>query len=210
MPPSVEQLWTVFSARLGAFIRSRVEDEIVAQDLLQEVFLRIHTRMESLRDSERIESWVYQIARNAIIDHYRARRSLDPLSESIPEPGDLFQEPDSAGEIAASMRVMVDALPGPYREALYLTEFQGLSQQELANHLGISLSGAKSRVQRARQKIKDELLTCCHFEFDRYGRIVDYWEHCCCCAEPSRRLKAITALYLTFIYRPRACLVRTY
>ena len=118
MPPSVEQLWTVFSARLGAFIRSRVENEVVAQDLLQEVFLRIHIRMESLRDTERIESWVYQIARNAIIDHYRARRSLDPLPESLPEADDLFQEPDSAGEIAASMRVMVDALPEPYREAL--------------------------------------------------------------------------------------------
>jgi RNA polymerase sigma-70 factor (ECF subfamily) len=178
---SIEQLWSDFSARLGAFIRSRVEDEAAAQDLLQEVFLRIHTRMATLRDSERIESWVYQIARHAIIDHYRARRSLGPIPETVHDPEELFQEPDSADEIAASLRDMVAALPEPYREALVLTEFQGLSQQELANRLGISLSGAKSRVQRARQKIKDELLTCCHFEFDRYGRIVDYWEHCCCC-----------------------------
>ena len=187
MPPSLEQLWIDFSARLSAFIRSRVEDDVAAEDLLQEVFLRIHTRMDTLRETDRLESWVYQIARNAIIDHYRARRSLDPLHESIPEMDDLFQEPDSAAEIAASMHEMVAALPEPYREALLLTEFQGLNQQELADRLGISLSGAKSRVQRARQKIKNELLSCCHFEFDRYGRIVDYWAHCCCCAEAARK-----------------------
>ena len=77
---------------------------------------------------------------------------------------------------------MAASLPEPYREALLLTEFGGLSQQQLADQLGISLSGAKSRIQRARKKIRDDLLTCCHFEFDRYGRVVDYWEHCCCCA----------------------------
>jgi len=54
---------------------------------------------------------------------------------------------------------------------------------ELAARLGISISGAKSRVQRARQKVKDMLLTCCHYEFDRRGAILEYRQRCCCCAQ---------------------------
>ena len=180
---SLETLWADVSTELRAFIRSRVEDDAAADDLLQEVFIRIHQNMVRLRESERIHSWVYQIARNAIIDHYRSRRNLTILPEVLPDPTDLFQAPDAAQELTGSIRQMVEALPEPYRQALLLTEFEGLSQQELADRLGISLSGAKSRVQRARQRIKDELLTCCHFEFDRYGRVIDYWQRCCCCSK---------------------------
>jgi RNA polymerase sigma-70 factor (ECF subfamily) len=178
---SLEPIWEQFNTRLRRFIRRRVEDDAAAEDILQEVFLRIHTRMETLSDSSRLESWIFQIARNAVIDHYRRRRDLVEIPETIPAEDD-FGEPDAAAILAASLREMVEALPEPYRQALLLTEYEGLTQAELAERLGISLSGAKSRVQRARQRIKDGLLACCHFEFDRYGRVIDYWEHCCCCA----------------------------
>jgi RNA polymerase sigma-70 factor (ECF subfamily) len=180
MADSFTHVWDHFNARLYQFIRSRVEDEAAAEDLLQEVFLRIHKRMETLSDSSRLESWVYQIARHAIIDHYRRRRDLTEIPETVPDE-DRLVEPDAAELLAASMREMVEALPEPYRQALILTEYEGLTQAALAERLNISLSGAKSRVQRARQKIKDDLLACCHFEFDRYGRVVDYWQHCGCC-----------------------------
>jgi RNA polymerase sigma-70 factor (ECF subfamily) len=181
MTDSFIPVWDTFHARLHRFIRSRVEDEAAAEDLLQEVFLRIHARMDTLSDSNRLESWVYQIARNAIIDHYRRRRDLAEIPETLPEE-DRSVEPDAAETLAASMREMVEALPEPYRQALVLTEYEGLTQAELARRLNISLSGAKSRVQRARQKIKEDLLACCHFEFDRYGRVIDYWQHCGCCS----------------------------
>lgn len=178
---SLETVWEQFHTRLQKFIHSRVEDEATAEDILQEVFLRIHTHMETLSDSNRLESWIYQIARNAIIDHYRRRQALEEIPETV-EAEDEFVEPDAADILASSMREMVEELPEPYRQALILTEYEGLTQSGLAERLGISLSGAKSRVQRARQRIKDDLLACCHFEFDRYGRVIDYWEHCCCCA----------------------------
>lgn len=181
MQINLEPIWEQFHSRLQKFIRSRVEDDATADDIVQTVFLRIHTNMESLSDSNRLESWVFQIARNAIIDHYRRRRDLVEISETTPADDD-FIEPDAAENLASSMRSMVEELPEPYRQALILTEYEGLTQAEMAERLGISLSGAKSRVQRARQRIKDELLACCHFEFDRYGRVIDYWEHCCCCA----------------------------
>lgn len=180
---SLESIWEQMSARLKHFILKRVEDEAAADDLLQEVFLRVHQKMDQLKDSEKIEQWIFQIARNVIIDHYRSRPKVSPLSEKIGEPGDLAEDPDAVAELSDSIYQMVNELPEPYREALLLTEYRGLSQQQLAGQLGISVSGAKSRVQRARQKIKDDLLACCHFEFDRYGRVVDYWDRCYCCSE---------------------------
>lgn len=181
MLDNLESIWEGFHTRLHRFIRSRVEDDAAAEDILQDVFLRIHGRMDTLSDSSRLESWIFQIAHNAIIDHYRRRRELNEIPETLPAENDLI-EPDAADVLASSLREMVEELPEPYRQALILTEYEGLKQAELAERLGISLSGAKSRVQRARQRIKDELLACCHFEFDRYGRVIDYWKHCCCCA----------------------------
>ena len=80
------------------------------------------------------------------------------------------------------MASMIDDLPEKYRQALRLTLYEGLTQQEVAQRLGLTLSGAKSRVQRGREKLKEAFLNCCHFAFDRYGAVLDYQERCCCCA----------------------------
>jgi RNA polymerase sigma-70 factor, ECF subfamily len=73
------------------------------------------------------------------------------------------------------LRPMIEALPAIYRDALIMTDLEGLSQKALAEKLGISISGAKSRVQRAREKLKEEILNCCQYEFDKYGNIIS----CC-------------------------------
>ncbi len=179
-PPELTVLWDQYSRRLLAFLRGKVSNEADAEDLLQEVFLRIHTNLAGLRSLCRLESWVYQIARNAVIDHYRSRRITEDLPETL-AVDQAFYEEDLEAELAPSLRELVNTLPEPYREALLLTEYQGISQKDLATRLGISNSGAKSRVQRARAMIRDNLLSCCHFELDRRGRIVDYYERCCCC-----------------------------
>jgi len=160
MLPNLNDFYHALHHRLRAFILRRVGDETVTEDLLQDVFLKIHTRIHTLQDNQRLEGWVYQIARNTIIDHYRRARPLTDLNDNLPLP--TAEDPDPAAALALSLREIVVSLPEPYRQALVLTEFEGLSQAQLAERLGISLSGAKSRVQRARQKVKDALLTCCH------------------------------------------------
>jgi len=175
-----ETIWNSLSERLLAFIRRRVESSSVAEDLLQETFLRIHRRIDTLADQSKVESWIYQIARNTIIDHYRQRETSVRRPEAAVPP--MVYEESTPSEPLA-LRAMIEGLPEPYREALLLTEYDGLSQVELAEKLGISISGAKSRVQRARGKLKEALLKCCHFELDRYGHVIDFWEHCCCCAD---------------------------
>jgi RNA polymerase sigma-70 factor, ECF subfamily len=177
---SLEGVYEGFHAELRRFIIGRVSDASAADDILQEVYLRIHTHIDSLRDCSRLQAWVYQIARNAIIDYYRSRRPAAELPESLPLPVNP-DENTAETELAASLSGMINDLPEKYRQALSLTTFEGLTQQEVAERLGLSLSGAKSRVQRAREKLKDALLDCCHFEFDRYGAVLDYQARCCCC-----------------------------
>ncbi|HKF37839.1 MAG TPA: RNA polymerase sigma factor SigZ [Ktedonobacteraceae bacterium] len=144
---------------------------------LQDVFLKIHTHIDTLREADKLQSWIYQIARNAIHDYYRMHQTALELPEMSYMPDDRFD--DVVSELIPCIQHMIDDLPADYRQALILTEYEGLTQKELAERLGISLSGAKSRVQRAREKLKIMLLNCCHFEFDRLGRVINYWPHCC-------------------------------
>jgi RNA polymerase sigma-70 factor, ECF subfamily len=174
-------LWERYCCRLLAFIRARIADESEAEDILQEVFLRIH-RSLCCQEWNKPEGWIYQITRNLIIDHYRSRRETVEVDETLPARQESGTEEDPVARLAFSLRETIEALPEPYRQALVLTEYEGLSQKELAARAGISLSGAKSRVQRAREKLRDLLLTCCHFELDRRGRIIDYHARCCRCA----------------------------
>jgi RNA polymerase sigma-70 factor (ECF subfamily) len=181
MTVTTEKVWEEFHPQLKQFVLRRIPDEQSSEDVLQDVFLKIHTRIDTLRDEEKLQSWIYQIARNAIADYYREQRATLPLSE-VPVPAEEARDDDVIKELIPSIKVMVDSLPADYREALYLTEYQGLTQRELAERLGLSFSGAKSRVQRAREKLKKMLLDCCHFELDRRGKVIDYQPNCDCCS----------------------------
>lgn len=171
MNATLEHIWHEFAEKLGQFIRARVSDPATAEDILQDIFVKIQQRLGQLQDPAKLQSWIYLIARNAVIDHYRTRKETVELPETLPaEPGE--NDPEIEG-LKASFRRMIYSLPEPYRDALVLTELEGLTQKELAERLGISLSGAKSRVQRAREQLKAMLHECCTFEFDRRGNVIE-------------------------------------
>jgi RNA polymerase sigma-70 factor (ECF subfamily) len=170
------QIWVELKTNLHRFIARRASSEADADDILQDVFFKIHSNIGRLRDTTKVHSWVYQITRNAIIDHYRSRRN-DLSLDAEPEAYDLAREqpPEAAAEreeIMACLTPMVKRLPDDYRKALVMSDVQGITQAKVAGELNLSVSGAKSRVQRARGKMKSMLLDCCHFEFDRLGRAV--------------------------------------
>lgn len=182
MTPTTADLWERFSSQLLGFIQRRVADPQEAEDLLQEIFLRIHTHIDTLQDEQRLAPWIYQVARNAIIDRHRTTRPWVELDETIPaNPEQDGSEPDPAVELAAGLGEMVSSLPEKYRLAVEMSELEGMRQQEVAEKLGLSLSGAKSRVQRGREMLRQELLDCCHFEFDRRGNVMDYYPRQVCC-----------------------------
>lgn len=168
-----EQLWNEFHAKLHSFIQSRVGDSAIADDILQEVFIRIHKRIHTLKDDSKIQSWVYQITRNAIIDFYRSRKTMEELPDSLVYE-ELESEEKTRQDIETFFVPMIQSLPEKYRQAIILSEIQGLTQKKTAEKLGLSLSGGKARVQRGRALLKKRLLDCCNFEIDSRGNVIDY------------------------------------
>ena len=180
---NLEKIYQEFRGPLKSFIAKRIRDEDSAEDLMHDIFFsRIHDGIHTLKEPEKLPAWIYQIARNSIVDSYRKKRptfdSSIPLSEI--EQSEITEAPEDLNRV---VRGMLEKLPPQDKEALVLSDFEGIKQADLARRLGISLSGAKSRVQRARKKLKDLLLECCHFEFDRYGTVFGYHPKKCikCC-----------------------------
>lgn len=188
---NTEEIWEIFSQKLKQFILKRVGDEATAEDILQDVFLKIHLKIGMLKDERKLESWLYQITRNAITDYYRGRRATVELPDTLPAPDSATMlaqlEDPTQNELAQSLHMMINNLPDLYREPLILTEFQGLTQKEMSEELSLSLPAAKSRIQRGKTKLKDMFLECCHFEFDRLGKVIDYQPKCDCCRECNER-----------------------
>ena len=176
VPLAAEEVYERFDEDLRTFVRSRVGDPDATEDVLQDVYLKIHARIGTLRDEEKVGAWVFRVARNAVNDFYRSRKPTQELGE-VPEASPDPEGEDLERRLFKSVRDMLDGLPPEHRQALYLTEYEGLTQKELAERLGIGLSGAKSRVQRARTRLKAMLLDCCHFELDRRGRVTNYYDH---------------------------------
>ena len=182
LPYFIEMIWIKFSSGLKSFIISRVKDEADASDILQETFLKIHENINTLKDITRIKPWVYQITRNLINDYYRGKKYTGNSTGEITDIS-LESSPNPLMDTAVNDMIgMMDKLSHDYCEALCLTGIEGLSQKEYAEKTGLSYSGAKSRVQRARVMLKDMLLNCCHYQFDRYGTVFEIQPHCCCCA----------------------------
>ncbi len=170
--PSTEAIWMHLSSDLRRFIRRRVPDDHVADDLLQETFLRVHIHLPTLADADRVAAWVYRIARNVVSDHHR--KAANPIvalanTDPVDEAEDYREQLRCRG--VGWMEEMIRSLPEGYREAVRLAEIEGFPQQEVAERLGLSLSGAKSRVQRGRGMLKDALDGCCRFEIDGRGNV---------------------------------------
>jgi len=172
-----EALWRELRTRLLSFLRRRVATPEDAEDLLQDVFTRIHENASTLAEVESVTGWVYRTAANAVTDYYRRRGAFARATETLATaPVTASEDEDSTAEeeLAQCLRPLIARLPEDYGRALELTEIEGRTQGEAAETLGLSLSGTKSRVQRGRAKLKEVLLDCCHVEIDRRGGVVGY------------------------------------
>jgi RNA polymerase sigma-70 factor (ECF subfamily) len=178
-PPDAQAIWEEFHRRLLGFIARRVSDRDSAEDILQDVMLRIHRHVGELEHAAAVSGWIHQIARNAIIDHYRrapVRRERPAGIEPVPvdAPAPETAAPDPRDELARCLAPLLERLPDKYREAVALAELDGVTQAEAAARLGLSTSGMKSRVQRARTQLRGLLADCCEIELDRRGGVTGY------------------------------------
>ncbi len=180
------ELWKEFGGSLGRYIARRVGNHQDAEDLLQDVFLRAYVALDGVEDKRRVRPWLYRIASNATADYHRRKRL--PTRSGVPD--ELAAEETGRenlnGEVLSCLPSAVRELPEKYALALTLADLEGRAQKEVAEELGMSLSGAKSRVQRARRKLKAILQSCCRFELDRLGNVLGYaprgetCRHCSC------------------------------
>jgi len=161
-----------FARKLKAFVRRRVRDDATADDLTQEILLKVFRSRATLRDGQRLEAWLYRIARRTLVDHYRRQRPSEALG------GELIDLP-GAGEsegwreaVLVSTRRFLDDLPDIYREPVRLAEIEGMPLAKIALRLDLSLTAVKSRVRRGRALLRKKLQRCCRFEFDRRGKMI--------------------------------------
>ena len=193
-----EARWRELRARLHGFVGRRVGNPEDAEDIVQDVFVRMQRNIDALSSADRLYAWAFRIARNAIADHYRSPNRRDvPGGAAAKVMEGLAADPigdepsnDARAEMARCIAPMVRGLPANYRRAIELTELEGMTQAAAAEHLGLSLPGAKSRVRRGRARLKEMLLRCCEIETDRRGRVIAFetrdGEGCASCGDAQR------------------------
>lgn len=168
---AVAPVYLEYEAKLRGFVLKRVRDKDEANDILQQLYVKLYKNCEQLPEVRNLNAWLYQIARNAVYDYYREQgRSIPIEDESRLEEQFVQDAPQQESE--SLVLPLINMLPPEYAEPLRLSEIEGISQKEIAERLGMSYSGAKSRVQRGREKLRELFLECCHLELDRKGALV--------------------------------------
>jgi RNA polymerase sigma-70 factor (ECF subfamily) len=181
----LEPPWQELHGNLRAFIGRRVRNQADVDDLVQRVLLQIVGGLSSLREVERLHAWIYRLARNAIADHYRSpvvRREhaggdtieLASARESAPSMPIEGDDRAALRELAACLQPMLRQLSPAYQGAIRMADLDGLPQAEAARRAGVSVSGMKSRVRRARQQLRAIVEECCRVDLDRRGSIASF------------------------------------
>jgi len=171
----VAGIYKQFRSELFGYIKSKVSSREDAEDILQNVFIKISSNVEQLTENVKLKNWIFTITRNSIIDYYRINANKkklginEEITEEIPEPEDS----DSTKGLDQCMTSMIGLLPEEYREIIIESEIQGMKQKDLAEKYSIAYPSMRSRVQRGREKLKQLFYNCCHIETDRLGNVIE-------------------------------------
>lgn len=167
---NISEIWKSYHKELHTFIMSKVKDVNLADDLLQESFIKIHTKLYTLKDETKLKSWIFGIARNTVMDYFRVNKHNFTNQEDLPT-----EENDSIPldhTVEDCLREIMIQLPKKYREPLYLHDIKGLKQTEVAEQLKLPLPTIKSQIQRGRKQIIDGFVNCCGFEINSKGQLI--------------------------------------
>ena len=179
---STEAVWAELHASIRSFVARRVRQDADVDDVVQRVFLQVHRALPTLREADKLHAWVYQTTRRAIADFYRtpsqnrevATGTVEDIANELPVM-DLPEDAEAASrELSTCLRPLMSGLTAADQEALQMVEFDGVTQVEAAARLGLSISGMKSRVQRARSHLRSSLHDCCRIALDRRGGVIGY------------------------------------
>jgi RNA polymerase sigma-70 factor (ECF subfamily) len=166
----VPALWLEHKDGLLHFIRKRVADPQTADDISQEVLMKVYKFCMAKSGVGNVRAWLFQIAQNTITDHFRKQQKM---SANLPELA-IESEDKIFAEASEYIRPMLSFLPENYAVPLLLSDIEGIKQADIAVQLGLTLAATKSRIQRARQLLKEQFVICCHFETDKFGNLTDF------------------------------------
>lgn len=173
MKNEINTIWVDLNEELFSFILGKIKDEQISKDIHQEVFLKVQTKIHQLEHTSKLTSWVYQITRNTILDYFRKSKNKDIPLDSIDIP-ETDTDNFHYSKLSNCINQKIENLSSQHKEAIVLTSFKNYSQKELAEHLKISYSGTKSRVQKARDILKNNILDCPNVESDNRGKLLDF------------------------------------
>lgn len=171
------QIWEDYRSDLYKFLLSRTKDSDLANDLVQDTLLKAFESRADLKDVTKLKSWLFTIARNKLIDTYRSTKNVEPYDLTKHDAMEGEEQPDS--NMAECVSSLAKSLPEKYAQPLLMSDIQSIKQKDIADQLGLSLSGAKSRVQRGREMLKEKLFACCPLEFNSKGTAVACVSSCC-------------------------------
>ena len=165
---NTNQVWKTYHQDIKQFLLSRIKNEDVVNDVLQDTFIKIHTKLDSLKDEKKLKSWVFSIARNTMMDYFRTNR----LSSELQEFNIQIEEEPQKHDEKDCLYGIIKRLPKKYRDPLFLADIKGKKQAEVANQLKLPVPTTKSRIQRARKLIAQGYMECCDFKMNQKGHLV--------------------------------------
>lgn len=161
----VWSIWTESKDKLYSYILSRFKNVELAEEVTQEVLIKLHKSCCSDKEIKNLNSWLYQIAHNVALDIIK-----NDLKQKEIKPLVINEHDDSAlKEIAMFTEPLIGLLPEKYAVPLRLSDIEGMPQKEIAEKLDLGLSATKSRIQRAREALKQEIKGCYDLELDNKG-----------------------------------------
>jgi RNA polymerase sigma-70 factor (ECF subfamily) len=171
----VAGIYKQFHQALLNFIRSKIKSKEDAEDILQNVFIKIAANVNNLADEDKLQSWIYTITRNAIIDYYRVSATKKSIAMDDDLAHHVLEEEtvDNTKGLDQCMTSMINLLPEDYKDIIIDSELKGIKQKDLAEKYGIAYPSMRSRVQRGRERLKQLFYGCCHIETDSHGNILD-------------------------------------
>jgi RNA polymerase sigma-70 factor (ECF subfamily) len=163
------------------FIQATLRDPWAVDDLMQETFLRVLQKRDTIREPAKLRQWIFRIALNLCRDHLRQRASGPRTAQAHPEsvqlleqmPAPSFTEAALAShQMTACVQHKITLLPESLRTVLWFFDVEAMPQHEIAQMLGIPVENVKVRLHRARKRLKQILQTHCTFERDERGVLV--------------------------------------
>ncbi len=165
---TTQDIWSIYANDIRQFISSRVKNDDITNDILQDSFIKIHTKHHTIKDRSKLKSWLFSVVRHTIIDYYNDKQITFNPSEIELETEITLQEHTQID----CLRGIIKNLPKKYRTPLFLADIKGLKQHEIAQRLGQKLSTTKSQIQRGRKLITKGFMDCCGFSLDDKGKLI--------------------------------------